>query len=175
MEPIKGNHALTNNPRRVTMHHFKGNTKPFQIFAAGTVDGCYPSPVVSGCVLDLARAELANAASHVRVTLSNAFRATGTDGACEYMHARIGVMDENDFHIVGNQCESRLSFNRVDFRVCRRYSFEPVYEATAKTVTDLVTRMAADGVRGTLTVEFLDYPDGPKCWPAIRNTILIVL
>ena len=157
------------------MHHFKGNTQPFQIFAAGTVDGVYPSPVVPAGMLDLARAELANTASHVRVTLSNAFRAVGTDGACQYMPALIGAMNENDFRSVGTQCESRLSFGRVDFRVCRVYSFDPVYDATAETVTDLVTKMAADGVRGTLTVDFLDYPKGFKCYPEIRNTIKIGL
>ena len=157
------------------MYNFNGKTEIFQTFAAGSVNGVYPRPVTHSSVLDLANAELENKAKYVNIILSNSFKATGKDGDCEYVKASIGDMTENDFRAVGKQCESNLESGEVEFVVCKRYSHYPVYKASAKSVTDLVVKMASDGVRGTVTVTFLDYPNGPRRHCEVSNTVKVVL
>lgn len=142
-------------------------------FAAGTVDGVYPRPVKADSVLDVLAHDIASPASHVRVSLACGF---GESGA--YVPATVkgifgGEISENDFREVGNQCESNRGFGYYDFRVCRRYGFEPVCEIKARNLGALLGGMVGQ-VTGTVTVAFLSYPDGPKCYPKIEREFKIL-
>lgn len=134
-------------------------------YAAGTVDGCYPNPVEANSILELAAFEASDhGAGYVSLSLSNKYNSGYMGEDMKYIPAKIGSLGENEFSTVtGKMNESILEYGKVHFIATKRYLFDKVFEASAPSVTELLLKLAAAKVSGSLSVYFYNYPNGPRC------------
>lgn len=142
-------------------------------FAAGTVNGVYPRPVAADSVLDVLAHSLVTKATDVNIWLTNGFDSDGN-----YVYETIGDMTGEAFHHVGTQSESSLNFSPVMiyFNVVRRFTLaDSVFKADAPTIGELIGKLVAGRVKGTLNIVYQSYPNGRKCYPETEKAFKIIL
>lgn len=135
-------------------------------YASGTVDGVYPNPVEADTIIDLAVFEASDhGASYVNITLGNKFSSGYMGKDMAYKAATIGNLKENEFNTVqGTMNQSIIGEGHdIGFRANMRYQYQELFSERAKTVSELLLKLAARKVTGSLHINFLNYPNGPRC------------
>lgn len=119
------------------------------VFAAGTVGCVYPRPVEVTDTYEelLAYFDEKGKDEFVTISVCNAFDADGN-----YTHAVFGDYTERD----GSSAYYNMSWDGIySFRVEKRYTrMNYLVELTARNLRDLIDKMEANGVRGTLNIRF---------------------
>ena len=115
-------------------------------YAAGTVGCVYPRPVEHDGLHDLIKYYMDTGKDeYCRVSMTNAY-----DEDKNYVPAKYGKWSENE---VSHRYIT--SFDGIyEYQVCKKWSHVRVIELTAKSLPDLITKMQAEGISGTLNVTF---------------------
>ena len=155
---------------------------PWTDYAAGTVDGCYPVPVEANSLIELAQFEGTDHKSgFVYVFLDEKFNSGYMGENMERKAPQIKMIAGQEFDTtVGKINETILHWepgttNKITMAACTRYGFDKIFEESAPTVTDLILKLAAAGVTGTVNISFRNYPNGWKCHPEIVKKFAICL
>lgn len=158
-----------------TTHHLT-SVNAHSDYAAGKVDCVYPCPVVANTIQDLALFEASDhGATCVSISLDNKFNSGYMGENMTYIPASIGTITENDFNTCrGKMNESYLDGN-ISFRATKRYLYDEIYSRSADSVTNLLLKLAADQVKGTVIVVFKSYPNGTKYWAEEKGVFRICL
>lgn len=134
-------------------------------YAAGKVDCSYPCPVVANTIQELALFEASDhGATCVSISLDNKFNSGYMGKNMTYVPASIGSITENDFNTCRGKMNESYLDGEISFRATKRCLYDEIYRRTSDSVTNLLFKLAADQVKGTILVVFKSYPNGTKCW-----------
>jgi hypothetical protein len=158
------------------------NVSDWEKYAAGKVGCTYPMPVKPDTIADLAAYEIINTEDYVSLFLDNSFCTgyMGTDPA--YLEAMIKDMSENEFSTTtgtSNESYCKPNYdnekNFITFGFTRSYSNSLEVIARSETVLDLLFKLAAYGVKGTLNINFRSYPNGKRCYSNEGKSFKIIM
>ncbi|MDK9793737.1 hypothetical protein [Vibrio sp. D431a] len=142
-----------------------GNIKSFTDYACGTVGCSYPLPIVANSIIELAAFEASdNGAEFVSLHLGNKYHSGAAPENMKYIPASIGELLEDGFSTTtGQMNRSQVTTGEVRFSATKSCSYTKIFEESAPTVTELILKLVARDVKGTLSINFHNYPNGLRC------------